>query len=1036
MAELLPQADTCGVLLYRPSTTREGQTYTLNGAPLTDIPIELSEIGTYLVTATAAPDAFCDSGPPARDTFTVGVSSTAAIITPDTVVCDQGDTFTLQTREDNGDWTINGEPFDGRFDPALRPSGPYELVYGNPPCISPDTITVEVIGTDITGPEDQALCVDQGAVTFTPVTPGGVFSDSAGLVTEAGVFDPGAAPLGESTIYYSTAGATTCRGIDSFTVTVSELNVSFETDTCTGTEVCFIVPEFTAGDGVSWSFDGNDVPGNDTGGRCYDFQNAGNYPVSVTVTRGACENTFAEDVVLADAPGPAFDLVFADDSCSVLDVTVVNRTPDVPGNSYAWLLDGELRSEESTLDNLSLTAFGENTSYELTLSVGNACTERSVSESITVVPAANASFEPERDNYCSGETIRVRNQSSGNGITSRWLVDGVPNESLQQGDSLIYDTGTQDTVEICLIAANKCLRDTSCREIVIRPTDVEAFFNLPGPAVCAGDSFRIRNGANEGVPVEYFLDDEPWQSAANPFVALPEAGTYEICQRAYGCGSGIVCQTLTVNETPRATISGPLFGCPGEPLSFTTTDQPSVAYAWEVSDGRPMVPEAAFAPTFDTAGVFQVCLTVTSLAPEGCSRRSCQTVTIAAPPVSGVMVSDSTCFGDPIIFSSSAAAGPSCRYTFSDGGSFPDCAGSYVLTGSGRQSITQIVTDEATGCMDSITLPVFVRSLPLVTFISPSDPICAPETVALTNASTNANGFTWARGGDTLRTRDAEFDFASPGNYTIELTATNDGLCPVSTSQTITVAENPVAVIAPLQDPVCQDQELTFTSSSGRDGNTLQWAVVPDTIGFGPSFSISFTEVGPSVVSLVVTNEDGCTDITSEILDVAPAVSAGPIEALDVSCFGQATGSLTISPAGGTTPFTVSWSDGADGAERTDLPAGPYVATVTDGNGCQDSSRTEILEPSPIETGSKVGTVTCFGGTDGSIALNVSGGTPVYQVRWPDGGGELSRDQLSAGDYTLIISDANACEVERIVSVPEALPITFIDSLNPHFLFR
>ena len=161
----------------------------------------------------------------------------------------------------------------------------------------------------------------------------------------------------------------------------------------------------------------------------------------------------------------------------------------------------------------------------------------------------------------------------------------------------------------------------------------------------------------------------------------------------------------------------------------------------------------------------------------------------------------------------------------------------------------------------------------------------------------------------------------------------------------------------------------------------------------------------------------------------------------DPSCnasSGAADGTITPTAAGGTPPYVYDWGDisGADnGANRTLLSAGDYNLTVTDSNGCSFAlGPITLVEPSPVSVSETLTHLTCnaaSGAADGAITISASGGTAAgnYTYSWSttDGSGIVGSDQnqsgLSAGTYTVLVTDDNGCTVEASYTLTEPTPV-------------
>lgn len=140
----------------------------------------------------------------------------------------------------------------------------------------------------------------------------------------------------------------------------------------------------------------------------------------------------------------------------------------------------------------------------------------------------------------------------------------------------------------------------------------------------------------------------------------------------------------------------------------------------------------------------------------------------------------------------------------------------------------------------------------------------------------------------------------------------------------------------------------------------------------------------------------------------------------NVSCFGGNDGSATAVVAGGTGPFTFSWSPfGGTTATVVGLSAGSYTVTVTDNNDMSTATATvTINQPSPIFVNTAVNPASCNGACDGSASAMVSGGTPPYTYQWvPMGQTAPVAMGLCPGTYTVTVVDANGCVATSTATV-------------------
>lgn len=165
---------------------------------------------------------------------------------------------------------------------------------------------------------------------------------------------------------------------------------------------------------------------------------------------------------------------------------------------------------------------------------------------------------------------------------------------------------------------------------------------------------------------------------------------------------------------------------------------------------------------------------------------------------------------------------------------------------------------------------------------------------------------------------------------------------------------------------------------------------------------------------LDVTDANGCT--TSELTNLynnsGPTVSFG--STTHISCVGADDGSVSATVTGGTPPYFIYWSDldtSNHSLVRNNLQPGPYDLYARDANGCLGLASTTVLEPAELTNTFGYSFATC-GLNDGSVFATVSGGSSPYTYQWSSNAGSattFSVTSLSAGVYTLTVTDANGC---------------------------
>jgi gliding motility-associated-like protein len=133
--------------------------------------------------------------------------------------------------------------------------------------------------------------------------------------------------------------------------------------------------------------------------------------------------------------------------------------------------------------------------------------------------------------------------------------------------------------------------------------------------------------------------------------------------------------------------------------------------------------------------------------------------------------------------------------------------------------------------------------------------------------------------------------------------------------------------------------------------------------------------------------------------------------ATNVSCFGGSNGAINVNASGGIGPYSYSWTPNiGNGANVNNLLAGTYSVSILDVNNCPGSISITITQPSVPLSITTSSTSTLCGTTNGSVTANGIGGTAPYNYLWTPGNGNTATvSNLSAGAYSIVITDANGC---------------------------
>jgi large repetitive protein len=186
--------------------------------------------------------------------------------------------------------------------------------------------------------------------------------------------------------------------------------------------------------------------------------------------------------------------------------------------------------------------------------------------------------------------------------------------------------------------------------------------------------------------------------------------------------------------------------------------------------------------------------------------------------------------------------------------------------------------------------------------------------------------------------------------------------------------------------------------------------------------------VGAATFTVTVTDGNGCTKIGTETTTTTlPLVLSFRKDS--VKCFGASTGYIKAIMTGGALPYIYNWSAGT--GRTTDsiyqLPAATYTVTITDANGCAKSDTIRIGQIDSMVLGLTKVDILCAGGSNGSVAATVTGGTSAYTYRWVGSASTtLNATALRAGAVSLTVTDRNLCTktISTTILQPDSLLTT------------
>ena len=236
------------------------------------------------------------------------------------------------------------------------------------------------------------------------------------------------------------------------------------------------------------------------------------------------------------------------------------------------------------------------------------------------------------------------------------------------------------------------------------------------------------------------------------------------------------------------------------------------------------------------------------------------------------------------------------------------------------------------------------------------------------------------------------------GNYIISITDANG--CPDTISVPITEpASLPSSTASQINNP-CYGDALGVASVSafgGTPGYTYSWTTTTGNIP-GPSTTPIIGTAPNGLIAgtytATITDANGCTTTNTVIITEPGTAIGAAATSTPVSCNTYLDGTITVTAIGGTPPYlisgvTVPFSATIPNITNTPatlsgLAAGVYLFTVTDANGCSITVSSTVTQPFPLVATGVSTNILCYGDSDGTISLTITGGTPGpgYSYSW------------------------------------------------------
>ncbi len=563
------------------------------------------------------------------------------------------------------------------------------------------------------------------------------------------------------------------------------------------------------------------------------------------------------------------------------------------------------------------------------------------------------------------------------------------------------------------------------------PTEVVPVINTQTDVSCFGENDGVIivdgvGGTNTGSGYTYSINNGPFSN--NNFFNNLAGGVYTIIVR-----DELNCEGTTsvfINE-PSALLSFVSSNTPihcngnnnGQVVIGSTGGTPNYLYSF---DGGAYSNNNIF--TNISQGVYAVATV---------DLNNCQhsfNVTVTEPSAIQFTVSAQTnlsCFGDDngIIEVSGLGGTGNLQYQINGQG----YQNSNLFNNLSGGTYNLDVSDE-NGCVESLSVTVTEPAELLVELTNQNNVPCfGGNTGSVTINTTGGVGTpSIFFNGTTATGNPVTFENLAAGIYPVLVTDEND--CSVSSTVEITANPEITLAITNTQNILCNGDNngLIEVQSAGGSGNFTYFLN-----GVTQGNNNTFTSLESGTYTIESIDDAGCSDTEMVQITEPIILEAQVSQQTNLNCFGENNGVIVVNGSGGTgtLQYTLGSETNTTG-QFNNLSAGNYTISILDENNCVTSVQGNITQPDQLV--SSIGSqqnIDCFGGNNGSVTINSSGGTGTISVELNGNvftGNAVTFENLSAGTYPTIVTDENNCQVTSSVEISEnpEVELTIVNAQN------
>ncbi len=222
------------------------------------------------------------------------------------------------------------------------------------------------------------------------------------------------------------------------------------------------------------------------------------------------------------------------------------------------------------------------------------------------------------------------------------------------------------------------------------------------------------------------------------------------------------------------------------------------------------------------------------------------------------------------------------------------------------------------------------------------------------------------------------------------------------------------------------------TMATGGCGNTGSATVTVTNYTGTPTYhwlpggqnTASIHNLGSGTYTCEVNTNQACGVMTQTLIALVGTTGSNLVLTStqhSLTCSGGSNGSVTVTPIGGTSPYTCVWNTAPvqNGFIVSNLTAGAYTATVNDNAGCQTTISIHIVGPPAMQVNVHTTPTTCTTSIGTASVSVLSNGTAPYTYAWNTTPAQNTQTAVNLGQgiYNVVITDANTCSVIATASI-------------------